>query len=163
MRHSAGTLLVFAKRFLDLAHLGPLEMANFRRKLFQGSPNQGQGRDVLGVAVALQGLGRDRGGLQAERRANIVFQVGRHIGMGAGRAGDFADCDILAGFGQAAAMPAHFVHPYRQFEAEGERFGVHAVGPANHNRIFVLDGLAFEDGQQLIQILPYQVERFHGL
>ena len=63
------------------------------------------------MAVALHDLGGHRIHRQAEPGADILFDLGRHVGVGADRAGDLADGDLVAGGLQAVALAAQFVEP----------------------------------------------------
>ena len=42
--------------------------------------------------------------------------------------------------------------PQGHLEAEGDRFGMDAVGPADHQGLLVPEGLFFQDGQQLVDV-----------
>ena len=66
MGHGRRTLLPLGEGLLDLADLGPLEMADLDGDLLDGRREQGQGGEDLGVAVPLQDLVRDVGGPELE-------------------------------------------------------------------------------------------------
>ena len=91
--------------------------------------------DELGVPVALDDLGRHRLGLEPERVAHLLLDLGRHVGEGADRAGDLPDPDGLPGPDQALAVPPGLGVPAGDLEAERGRLGVNPVGPADRQRV----------------------------
>ena len=152
VRHRRRALVAGRERFLGFANLGPLQMADLDRHLFERRPDPGEHREEEGVAVALHDLGRGGSGAQAERRADLVFEIGRNMGVRADRSGDLADRHVLAGKVEAALVAAQFVVPDGELEAERRRFGVDAVGAADHDRVFVLDRLLADDLDQTSRV-----------
>ena len=49
-------------------------------------------------------------------------------------------------------LAAHLVQPVQQLEAERDRLGVHAVGAAHADRVFVLDGALGDSCLELSQV-----------
>ena len=60
VRHRRRPLLAAAERLLDLAHLRPCEMPDLERELLQRRRRHGERGEQLGMAVALEDLGRRR-------------------------------------------------------------------------------------------------------
>ena len=60
MRHGRGALLPLAEIFLGLEHLGPLQMPDLGRQPLDRARHDGERREIDGVAVARDDLGRHR-------------------------------------------------------------------------------------------------------
>ncbi len=148
VRHRGGAFLALGERLLELEHLGLLEVADLGRELVQAGAEQGQRRDDLGVPVALQDLGRYPGGGEAQFVQRGHFHPRVEVDVGSDRARDAADTDRLQGPPQPLLVALHLLVPDENFDAEGDRLGVDAVGPAHHHRLFVLPGFFPEDGRQ---------------
>ena len=68
VRHRRRALLPLGERLLDLADLGLLQAADLERALLERRSGDGERRQQLGVAIALDHLRRHRRRLEAERR-----------------------------------------------------------------------------------------------
>src|ERR1044071_5527131 len=73
VRHCARTLLTFRETLLRLANLGALPVTNVQSKLLQRRRDDRECRQILGIDVSLNDLGRYRRGLQPEPRTNTLF------------------------------------------------------------------------------------------
>src|SRR5580765_7062075 len=71
MWHRGGALLPFAKIFLGLEHLGPLQMPDLDRKPLDLACHYAEGRKIISVAVARDDLGGDRLWPQAQLLGHI--------------------------------------------------------------------------------------------
>jgi hypothetical protein len=88
VRHRRRALLAFAERLLDLADLGFLQTADLDRELLERGAGDGERGEQLGVAIALDDLGRDLRRQQAETLADA--RLDRRIEMRAARDRGFA-------------------------------------------------------------------------
>src|SRR5690349_11148547 len=70
VRHGAGTFLAFGKKFLGFEHLRPLQMTKLGGPAFDTGADEGDGADEFGVNIALDDLGGDGGGAEAELLAD---------------------------------------------------------------------------------------------
>ena len=137
--HGRRPLLPLAEQLLRLQHLGPLQVADLHGDPLHGGGDDGEGAEILGMAVTGDDLGRDRLRFQPHFGADVLFHERIDVGKGADRAGDGAGGDILAGPRPAGAVALHLGIQGGQLEAEGDRLGVDAVGAAHADRILVLD------------------------
>ena len=115
------------------------------------------------MAVALEYLVGDGGGVQAELAAGFLLDLRRYGGIGADRPGYLAHGDDFLGFGKPVQVAPHLFHPERQLQTEGDRLGMDAVGAAYHERIFMLDGALRQDGGELFDILDQDIGGFDQL
>jgi len=115
------------------------------------------------MPVPLNNLRRDRNRRKAELFADILFHKRIHKRKRAHGARDFAAGDGLARALQARAVAPHLRIPQGQFQAEGDRLGVNAVRPADHQGLFMLQGPSFQNRQQVIQIFQKKVGRLFEL
>ena len=79
------------------------------------------------------------------------------------RTGERADSDLLPNVRQTIPVPAGFFVPNSQFEAERDRFAMHAVRTADHHRVLILQRLPLQDSDQLFEIAEDDVERLGHL
>src|SRR5271163_1137776 len=93
--HRRRAFLLFGEELFGLAHFGPLEMAYFGGDLVERRGDDRQGRDVVGVTVALDHLGCDWRGFEAELRADALFVFGFEMAEGADCSGELADAHSL--------------------------------------------------------------------
>ena len=89
----------------------------------------------------------------------MFFDGGIDIGEGADRARNSAGGDFRAGGDQARLAAGKFGIGFGHFEAEGHGFGVDAVAAADGRGQLMFKGAAFDDGEQLVEILDQQVRR----
>ncbi len=122
------------ERLFDFAHFGALQMADFERDLFERRGEQRERGDPGRMAVARDHLRGDVGRLQAQARADFLFGFGADVAEGSDGARNFADAQIFGGGVQAREIALHLVVPQREFQAEGDGLGVHAVGAADLRR-----------------------------
>ena len=102
--HRRGALLAGAERLLDLADLGPLQVADLGREALEAGAGERDPRgQQLRVAVARDHLGGDVLAPQAEPLHHPRLDRGRHRGVGADRAGELADGELLEGVARGAA------------------------------------------------------------
>ncbi len=66
------------------------------------------------------------------------------MGQGADRAGEFADAHVFGGVPETREVALSFGIPVRELEAEGDGFGVDAVGASDLGRVFELPGALLE-------------------
>ena len=135
VRHRRRALLAAAERLLDLAHLGPREVADLEREPLQRRRQQRERVQHLGVAVALEDLRRARRRLEPEPLAGDPLDLGIGGGVGADRAGQLADADPLERARDPDAVALERERPAGELEAERRRLGVDAVRPADRDRL----------------------------
>ena len=138
VRHRRGALLAGGERLFDLAHLGLLQVADLGREALQ--PGAGD-RDRGGqhrVAVARHDLGGDVLAPQPEPLHHPRLDRGRNRGVGADRAGELAEGELVEGRLEAREVAVGLEGEARQPQAEGGRLGVDAVGAADAERVAML-------------------------
>ena len=131
VRHGAAAFLALGKRFLGLQHLGALQVAELNRPTFDARADEGQRGLKFGMDVALDDLGGNRRGSQAELLAHGGLDFRRQVGAGADGAGELADGGDFARAFEAFERAAKFVVHERELEAEGGRFAMDAVAAAD--------------------------------
>src|SRR5579883_3513902 len=150
--HGGGALLYGGKRLGGFADFGALKMADLDGDFVEAGSNASEHGEVVGVEIAREDLRGDGRGLETETSADFFFGFGADVGEGPDRSRDFADADLFGGLCKAGFVAAELVVPERDFKAEGDRLGVHAVGAADLHRVFMLEGELFESGEQLVEI-----------
>ena len=114
-------------------HLGPLQVADLDRDLLGGRRDQRQHRDQEGVAVALHDLVRDRRGLRARARRR---RAPRPRAAGGRRSRPRPRACRRAPPSRADASRSCWrsisANQTSSLQPEGDRLGVHAVGPPDH-------------------------------
>ena len=136
--------MLFAEELLGLADFGALEVADFGGDLVERGAEDGERGDVGGVAVALDDLGGDGDGLEAEFFADRFLVLGLEMAEGADGAGELADAEVFGGGVEAGEVALHLGVPEEELEAEGGGFGVDAVGAADDGGVLELDGAGFQ-------------------
>src|SRR5690348_2967537 len=116
-------------------------MPNLGREFIERRCEQRQRVDNLSMAVALNDLRRHWRGAQTKLPADVLFEIRRNIGMRSDSARYFADPDVFSRILQPPSMAPQFVVPDRQLEAKCNRFGMHAMRTADHDRRTMLRGL----------------------
>ena len=76
----------------------------------------------MGVAVALDYLGRNRRWFQIEASTDVLLDLRADVGEGSNRAGDLAHAQIFGGGFEACKIAAGFFIPDGEFEPEGDRY-----------------------------------------
>ena len=141
--HRRGALLALGERLFELEDLGPLEVADLDGELLDRGGEEGQGREDLGVAVALEDLGRDLGRPEPEL---LQGHRPRPAGRGGCRSRPSPRSGRRRSSRRARLEPADvapdLLVPDEELEAEGHGLGVDAVGPADADGLPVLEGLA---------------------
>jgi hypothetical protein len=86
VRHRRGALLLFAEVLLRLTDLGALEVADFDGNLVESASDDGESADVGSMAIALDNLRGNRGGLETKAFADALFVLRLEVPEGADRA-----------------------------------------------------------------------------
>jgi len=87
--------LFFAEKFLDLTHLGSLQVTDFGCNLIQRGGDHGEGGEIVRVPVTLDYLRRYGGRLQTQTRADLLFNFRREMRKDTNRTGELANSQIL--------------------------------------------------------------------
>ena len=153
MRHDGRTFLLGAEIFFGFADFRALEMTDFRSHFIDGAGDDSQGRYVFGMAVTLQGLGRNRRRSDAEVFADIFFNKGINVGIGTDSTGNLADGNRFLSMFHAVDVAFDFSHPVAQLEAERRGFGVDAMSTADARRVLKFNGTAAQYGMEVFQVL----------
>ena len=103
-----------AERLLDLAHLGPREVADLGREAIERRGEQRERREQLGVTVALEDLGRARRRLEAEPLARDALDLRLGGGVRADGAGQLADAQPLDRVHEPLAVAVERERPARR-------------------------------------------------
>ena len=143
--HGGRSLLLFAEKFFGLTNFGALEVADFGGNFVERRGDGGERRQVKRVAIALNDLRGDGGGIESEAGTHFFFELGREVGEGSDCSGKFTDTEIFGGGLKADDVALCFGIPVGDFESESDGFGVDAVGSADHGSVFELPSAAFED------------------
>lgn len=144
-------LLTFGEGLFGFADFCSLQVSYFEGDFLTESSDEGEGGDEGGVAVAGDDLAGDGGGLEAEDFADAGFVLGEEVGEGADGAGEFAEAEVFGGGAEAEEGAAGFVPPEGEFKAEGDGFGVDAVGASDGDGVLELVGAALEDVEEAEQ------------
>ena len=96
------------------------------------------------MAVALDHLGGDGRGREAEPLADFVFDVGAEMRAGADRAGNFPHGHFARGGREALGVAAIFGEPVRDFQSKRDRLGVNAVRAPDFGRVLEFPRALFE-------------------
>src|SRR5215210_3114571 len=75
MGHGRRPLLSFLKCFLSFPNFGPLPMPHLESHLLESGSNDCQRTEILGIAITLNDLGGNLGGLEAQFLANALFDI----------------------------------------------------------------------------------------
>ena len=89
------------------------------------------------MPIAANNLGAHRHRPQPHPRQGILLHLRRYVGVGADRACQLADTQLLARGLQAKARLAQRIDPYQQLQAKRGWLGMDAVGPPNGERFAV--------------------------
>ena len=93
--HGGTALLALGEVLLHLEHIGALQVADLRGEAIEGGAHQGQGLDVVGVAIAGNHLGAGGVRRQAQQLTGDRFHLGIGVGVGAHGATDLTHGHIL--------------------------------------------------------------------
>ena len=105
------------------------------------------------MAVALNDLRGNSGNIKSEALADLVLELGIEVSAVADGTGELADAHLLCREFEAFDVTKGFGVPVGQLESKGDRLSVHAVGAADHRRVFEFPGAAPEHVTQLLQVL----------
>ena len=114
VRHRRGALLALGEELLRLQHLGALQVADLGREPLDRGGDHAEGREIHGVAVARDHLGRDRLDGEPHRLGDMRLDARIDLGEGADRAGDRAGGDLLARGDRAARGRGRTPHRRRR-------------------------------------------------
>ena len=157
MRHGGRAFLAGCEVFLRLADVRALQVANFRRELFERACDDGERRHVLGMTVALNDLRREAHGCDAELLARDLLDARVDVRIGADGARELADGDDLLRVLDALDVALDLGAPQEQLQAEGHRLCVDAVRPADARRVLELDGAAAQYFEELFEVVDDDV------
>ena len=151
--HRARALLAGLERLLDLADLGVLEVADLGREALQRAAEDRDRGEQRGVPVALDDLGADRVGVQAELGEHLRLDVRAEVAVRPDRAGDLAGPDLVDGRRQARPAAVELERPAGELEPERGRLGVDRVGAAHHHRVGLGPGAGDERGDEAVGVV----------
>ena len=141
VRHRRRALLPLAERLRRLAHLGALPVAHGERDPLDGGAEPRQRHEVgrRGDRARRSGSAPSRGAGRASPSAALSI-AGLEVGVGADRAGDLADRDLVARGDQRAPRAPELGVEAREHQPGRDRLGVDAVRAADRRRRAVLLG-----------------------
>ena len=134
-------------------------MANFDGEPLNAGGDNAEGGEKHGVTVTRDNLRGDRLNREAELFGDMRFHARVDVGEGADRAGNGAGGNFGFCRHKAGAAAGKFSIGLRQLEAKCHRLSVDAMAAANGWCHFVLDGAAFQGGEQGVHIGDQQVCR----
>ena len=152
MRHGGGALLALGEKFLGLADLCALQVADLDGQPLDRRGDHGERDEECGVAVARDDLGRDRLRFQAKLFRNVSLHARVDIGEGADGAGDFRRRDLGARSDEPLPAAGEFGIGIGELQPEGGRLGMDAVAAADGDGVLMLDGAALQRGEQGIEV-----------
>ncbi len=138
VRHRGRPLLAAAERLFDLAHLRPGQVADLERELLERGGGNRESREELGMAVALEDLGRGRRRLEPESLAGVPFHLRVGCRVGADGARQFSDPKTFERSFDSVTIPCELERPACELEPEGRGLCVDAVRASHHQRVAVL-------------------------
>ena len=157
--HRRGALIPRVEWLFDLSRPPSAGDGESRRcDLLQRSTDAGNDGKEEGVAIALQDLRRCRGRGQPEIATYFLLQLKRNVRMGADRARDLADGNVLSREGQAPSLPTKLVVPDGELETKRRWLGVHAMRSANRRSVLVGDSLPRDDGKQRLELASQVID-----
>src|SRR5262249_21127078 len=110
----------------------------------------GQGGEEGGVTITRHDLGRDRLRLKAETRKYLRLDIRANVAVGSDRAAQLSRRDLGGRRTGALEGARQLGCPARGLETEGDRLGVSAVRPADHDRTPMPLGEAARDLEQVL-------------
>src|ERR1700731_3856396 len=96
------------------------------------------------MAIALDYLRRNGCRLQAQARADFLFNLRSEMGKNSNRAGELSHAHAFSGGLESRYVAPRLRIPVGQLKSKRNRFGVNSVGSPHHGRVFELPGTAFE-------------------
>ena len=125
--HGRGAFLALGEIFLGFADFGALQVADFDRQPLDGAGDDAENREIHGVAVARDDLGRDRLRRQAELCRDMGLDPRIDGREAADRAGDGAGRDLRPRRLQPRPAAGELGIMAGQLDAEGGGLGMDAV------------------------------------
>ena len=138
--------------FLRLADLAALQVADLGGETLDRRGDDGERREIHGMTVARDDLGRDRLGAQSQRPGHVLLDPRIDIGEGPHRSGERRGGDLLTGRMEPPAGAGEFRVGVGELDAKRGRFGMDAVAAADGDRVAVLEGTPVQGRQQRIDI-----------
>ena len=163
VRHGGASLLPLGKSLLHLEDFRPLEMAELGGPAVDAAADERDRRHELGMTVALDDLGGNVRGLEAEFFADVGLDLGIEMGVCSNGPADRTVCDAFPGLLQTLDGAAELVVHNGKLETEGDRLGMDAVAAADHRGEFVLLGPRGDRLQELLQVLEQDIGRLDHL
>ena len=157
VRHRGRALLSRGEILLRLADIRALEVAHLRRDLLERRGADGDRRDELRVAVALDDLRREAHRREAELLADHLLDLRVDVGIRADRARELADGDDLLRVLDALDVALDLRAPEQELEAERHRLRVDAMRAADARRMLELHGAAAQHLVERPEILEDDV------
>src|ERR1043166_2449863 len=124
VRHGRTAFLAFAEIFFHLENFGVLEVTKLGRPTIDARSDHGERAQKLGVTIALNNLGGQRGGFDPEAFANFSLNFWIEMRVRADGPADFADANSLASLAETFFGAAELIEHEREFETESDRLGV---------------------------------------
>src|SRR6185312_2722156 len=127
VRHRRRALLADREILRGFSYLGALQVTDLERDLLETRRQSRERRHELRMPVALDNLRRDRRGLEAKARANLLLHVGTDMRESPDGAGDFPNTKILRRSLEPLLVAPGFGVPDGQLQPERDRLGMDAV------------------------------------
>ena len=127
-----------------LPHLAALQVPDLHRQPLDGAGDDAEHREVHGVSVARNHLGRDRFRRKSHLLRDIFLDFGFDAREVTDRAGDGAGRDLLACRFQSLPSAGELGIVACELEPEAGGFGVNPVASADAERVLVLEGAALQ-------------------
>ena len=155
--HRGGSFLTLSEGLLGLAEFRTLPVAHFDGHLLHGGGDERESAHIVGVAVALQHLRGDTGGMDAELLADVVLHERWGVGEVAYSAADLAALHIGGGHLETLDVAAHLLEPQCPLQSEGGDVGVYAVRAPDARRVLELVSAFLENLDEPLEILAQYV------
>ena len=153
VRHSGRTLLARGEVLLSLADIRALQVADFRRNLLERRGADGDRRDELSVAVALDDLRSEAHRRQAKLLADHLLNLRVDVRVRADSARELADRDDLLGMLHALNVALDLSAPEQELEAERHRLCMDAMRATDARRMLEFLRAAAQDLAELLEVI----------
>ena len=134
-------------------------MAHFDGDLIERAADQRKGRDICRMAVALDHLRGNGGGLQSQPLADALFMFRLQVAECADGSREFAHAHVFRSRVKAHQVALHLSEPVQQLETESCGFGMNAMRAADGGRVLEFEGAALEDRQERSQAVANEIRR----
>ncbi len=161
VRHCGRAFLALAKRFFEFADFRALEVADFKRDFLNSCAGNSHGTEIFAVAVALDNLRGDRSRPQTKPLAHVTFDFHSRMCVVANRPRNFPHAYRLFCLAQPRGIAFHLFMPEQAFQAERDRFRVHAVRATHHDGVFVRAGHGLELRTERLDVSNQAICRAH--